>query len=220
MEIESYKQCIESYEISNFGNLRKKLKNGEYKNVKGSILNSGGGYKYFQINRGNKRTNHLFHHLVANAFIGERPENLVIDHIDRNSLNNNVNNLRYVSYKENSRNSSIFKSHIEGEGKERHYKVCKEYALNNKEYLKEQKIKYYEKNKEKITQYLKDRYIKKRESILEYQKEYALNNKDKISKRNIEWNLKNKMTINCECGYTYKKYNKSKHLKTKKHLQH
>lgn len=39
---EEYKTCFENYEISNLGNVRRKLKNGEYRNIKGSILNRGG----------------------------------------------------------------------------------------------------------------------------------------------------------------------------------
>jgi len=99
---EEWKNCIEDYEISNFGNCRKKMKNGVYKNIKGSVLvEKAGGYRYFQLNRDGKRHNYKFHHLVAKYFIGERLNNLVIDHIDRNKLNNNVNNLRYVTQKEN-----------------------------------------------------------------------------------------------------------------------
>lgn len=75
---------------------------GGYKDVKGSILH--GGYKYFQIQRDKKRINKLFHHLVAEYFIGLRPDGLVIDHIDRNKLNNSVTNLRYVTQKENCNN--------------------------------------------------------------------------------------------------------------------
>ena len=94
--MEEFKIAFEEYEVSNLGNVRRKLKNGNYREVKGSILKNGGGYRYFQTNRENKRTNYLFHHLVAKAFLGERPEGKVIDHIDRNSLNNNVSNLRYI----------------------------------------------------------------------------------------------------------------------------
>ena len=48
------------------------------------------GYRYFQLGRDGVRTNYLFHHLVASAFLGERPPGLVVDHIDRDKLNNNV----------------------------------------------------------------------------------------------------------------------------------
>ena len=61
--MEEWKVAIEMYEISNFGNCRKKLHNGNYNIVKGSLLNRG--YKHFQLFRNNKRINYLFHHLVA-----------------------------------------------------------------------------------------------------------------------------------------------------------
>jgi hypothetical protein len=169
---EEYKNCCETYEISNFGNMRRKLCTGEYKTINGSI--NSNRYKCLQIQRDNKRINYKFHCLVAKAFIGDRPAGLVIDHIDRNSLNNNVNNLRYITQKENVCNSDRYKSHIKEEGKERHLKVCKEYKENNKE------------------------------QIRKHQKEYRTNCE----------------VIICECGGKYKKYKKSDHFKTKKHLNH
>ena len=44
------------------------------------------------------------HHLVAQAFLGDRPEGMVIDHIDGNGFNNHYTNLRYVTHKENLNN--------------------------------------------------------------------------------------------------------------------
>ena len=103
--MEKWKKCFEDYEISNFGNCRR---NG--KTIKGSIQNRG--YRYFQLQRNNVRHNYLFHQEIAKAFIGEYPENCVIDHIDRNKLNNNLNNLRYISHAENMKNTDKYLSHI------------------------------------------------------------------------------------------------------------
>lgn len=122
--MEEFKSCFGNYEVSNFGNIRRKLKTGNYKNIKGSLLNTG-GYKYFQIQQDGKRINYLFHHLVAKIFIGNRPNNLVIDHIDRNPHNNNVNNLRYITQKENTHNNSKYRNDILEEGHERHKIICK-----------------------------------------------------------------------------------------------
>lgn len=52
----------------------------------------------------NRTINHLTHRLVALAFIGEPPEGKNnVNHIDCNPQNNRVENLEWVSHKENSR---------------------------------------------------------------------------------------------------------------------
>lgn len=50
------------------------------------------------------RLNCYIHKLVAEYFIGKRPEGYVIDHIDGNYLNNRADNLHYVTQKENVNN--------------------------------------------------------------------------------------------------------------------
>lgn len=102
---ERWIQIFENYEISNLGNCRKKGIT-----INGSINNRG--YRYFQVQRDGKRINKLFHHLVAEAFIGDRPNNYVIDHIDQNKLNNNVSNLRYVTQAVNCQNNKKYRSDI------------------------------------------------------------------------------------------------------------
>lgn len=102
---EEFKFFFEKYQISNLGNCRKKIKNG-YQNLKGSVNNRG--YLYIQLIRNGKRLNLLFHQYVAKLFIGDRPNNMVIDHIDRNKLNNQVYNLRYVTQKENCQNTDRY----------------------------------------------------------------------------------------------------------------
>jgi len=153
--MEEWKCCFENYEISNLGNCRRKLISGDYKIIGGSILNRG--YRYFQINRNGKRTNYLFHHLVAEQFIGERPEGLVIDHIDRDKLNNNISNLRYVSQNINMRNTDKYLEHIqETDPKKRAIIRTKEYAEKNREKVLQNKKIYYQNNKDKLLEYNKN----------------------------------------------------------------
>jgi hypothetical protein len=154
--MEEFKNIFEDYEVSNFGNVRRVCKNGTIKEVKGSILKTGGGYKYFQIKRKGKRTNKLFHHLVAEAFLGKRPEGLVVDHIDRNPLNNNLDNLRYITQKENCFNADRVKNEIPIDEENRHSKVCQLYRNINKDKITLQKKSYYENNKEKLLEKMKN----------------------------------------------------------------
>ena len=103
--MEEWKTIIDDYEVSNFGNCRR----GD-KVINCSIQNRG--YKYFQLQREGKRINYLIHQQVAKLFIGERINELVVDHIDRNKLNNNVSNLRYVTQQENCCNMKRYREDI------------------------------------------------------------------------------------------------------------
>jgi hypothetical protein len=65
-----------------------------------SIYNSYNGVKKFRC-----------HQLVMEAFGNSSPNSeYVIDHIDRNKLNNSISNLRWVSRLENKRNSDYFEN--------------------------------------------------------------------------------------------------------------
>lgn len=63
------------------------------------------GYLTVNLWKNNKLKKMLVHRLVAENFI-ENPNNLpCVNHIDKNKQNNNVDNLEWCSYKENSQYS-------------------------------------------------------------------------------------------------------------------
>jgi hypothetical protein len=81
--------------------------------LKGRI--SKEGYARFELNQDGFKKHVFKHRLIAELFVWN-PDNLAcVDHIDRNRLNNAVDNLRWCSYEENSRNRSISKNNSSGE---------------------------------------------------------------------------------------------------------
>lgn len=67
------------------------------------------GYLRFNSVIEGKHKTILVHRLMAETFLGERPLNLVVDHIDRNKKNNQIQNLRYISFAGNFQNSQQHK---------------------------------------------------------------------------------------------------------------
>jgi hypothetical protein len=109
MENEIWKECGESnkyfYYVSNMG----RIKNITKVKKKEKILNgtpNQQGYLRIKI----KNIAIPIHTLVVYNFIGSRPQGLQIDHIDRNNQNNQLDNLRYVTPKENSKNTKNFRN--------------------------------------------------------------------------------------------------------------
>ena len=95
--MEIWKTFNENYEVSNLGNVRNK-KTGKKKKPS---MNSSGYYIFGSFLKG-KRTNIYVHRAVMFSFKGKPKEGLVVNHKDGNKLNNNLNNLEYVTVRENS----------------------------------------------------------------------------------------------------------------------
>ena len=90
------------------------------------------------------------------------------------------------------------------------------------------KKEYYEDHKEQILLYRKEYQQKNRESIAIDKKEYYEANKEEFNKKCKQYHLDNKdsiklkqsESINCSCGIKYTHGHKSRHIKTKFHLNH
>lgn len=127
----NYRNIGQNYEISENGDIRCLKKYG-YRDVKTFV--SKNGYVIATICLNKKSKTYYIHHLVAKCFLGEKPnEKLVIDHIDQNKQNNNYTNLRYLTQKDNLKNSPHYRSDIlETDSNKRKLILLKECYHKNK----------------------------------------------------------------------------------------
>ena len=109
---EVWKQIFDypNYEISTLGRVK------SHHGGKDVIINqyiSSGGYLRFTVYKDAKHKTVKTHQIMAITFLGHERSgmNLVIDHIDGNKLNNNLDNLRLVTTRENATNYRNQNSH-------------------------------------------------------------------------------------------------------------
>ena len=93
---------FDNYMVSNLGNVKNATTN---KILKQSANKEG--YIRLKIYKNGKRYGKYVHKLIAEAFLINDDNKPNVDHIDNNKLNNNINNLRFATHIENSRNRSI-----------------------------------------------------------------------------------------------------------------
>ena len=93
------------YQISNTG----KIKNKNGKLLKPYLQN---GYLRIGLFKNNKTKSFYIHRLVATAFIKNKENKPIINHIDGNKLNNSVNNLEWCTYAENNQHAYKYKLKI------------------------------------------------------------------------------------------------------------
>lgn len=122
----------DNYAISNMGKVKRIIANR--KGIKiNRILKPGlnvWGRQCLILCKNGKTKPYTIHRLVARTFIGERPKGYEINHIDGNKVNNCIDNLEYVTPKENMRHARKTKL-IDDEGEKSSNSKLKEKDIFN-----------------------------------------------------------------------------------------
>ena len=119
----------EIFEISNLGRVKRC---GTEKYLK-LDMSSTANYARVGLCKNGKQIKYSLHRLLAQTFI-PNPNNLpLVDHIDRNKLNNSLDNLRWVSLSENQRNRGKTKHNTSGH---KHISYRPEHQRPNEVYIR------------------------------------------------------------------------------------
>ncbi|MBO4779461.1 MAG: HNH endonuclease [Selenomonadaceae bacterium] len=100
------------YEVSEDGRIFRNVKSKKQNKIIVDYHHSSAGYCFTFICRNHVVQRIPIARVVAECWLGQKPEGYEIDHIDRNSQNNHYTNLRYVTKSEQMKNrdhSSISK---------------------------------------------------------------------------------------------------------------
>lgn len=92
------------YEVSEDGRIFRNVKSKKQNKIIVDRHHSEKGYCYTFICREGKVQRIPIAHVVAECWLGEKPEGCEIDHRNRNSLDNHYTNLRYVTKSEQMKN--------------------------------------------------------------------------------------------------------------------
>jgi hypothetical protein len=115
---------ITGYGASKDGRIWSKRR-GDWKELS---LSSNGKCGYMKVNVGIIRKTYKVHVLIAMTFIGERPKGMDVNHIDGNKTNNNIDNLEYISRKDNvihAHKTGLYKSRYISSDKPKKKKIKK-----------------------------------------------------------------------------------------------
>ena len=106
------------YEVSNLGRVKRVGKSTNKTQADGGLMKlriEKQGYLRVQLSKNNYRIKYSVHRLVAITFLPNLKNKPEVNHIDNNRINNEVNNLEWVTQKENQQHSVHQDRHSRGE---------------------------------------------------------------------------------------------------------
>lgn len=135
LEFRKIKSLNFLYEINSNGTIFRNVKSKKQNKIVLDYHYSKNGYykTMVHLKTGTKRV--MIHRVVAECWLGDCPDGMEVDHIDRNTHNNDYRNLRYVNHSGQMKNRQL-SDRIIGQAKQN----CLNYSLSI--LAKKVKIKY------------------------------------------------------------------------------
>lgn len=120
LEFRKIKSLKYLYEVNSNGTIFRNVKSKKQLLIKLDKHHSDKGYYCTFVHLGGRKNPKIkrimIHQVVAECWLGDKPNGMQIDHIDRNSHNNDYRNLRYVTRSEQMKNRDY--SNIAKQGSE------------------------------------------------------------------------------------------------------
>lgn len=108
LEFRKIKSLKYLYEVNESGTIFRNVKSKKQLKIKLDYHHSTNGYYVTFVHIGGRKKSKIIrvmiHRVVAECWLGECPDGYEVDHIDRNSHNNDYRNLRYVTKSEQMKN--------------------------------------------------------------------------------------------------------------------
>ena len=108
LEFRKIKSLKYLYEINENGTIFRNVKSKKQSKIKLDKHHSKKGYYVTFVHLGGRKNSIIrrimIHSVVAECWLGDKPDGYEIDHIDRNTYNNDYRNLRYVTKSEQMKN--------------------------------------------------------------------------------------------------------------------
>ncbi|MBR1580315.1 MAG: HNH endonuclease [Selenomonadaceae bacterium] len=104
LEFRKIKSLQFLYEVNSNGTIFRNVKSKKQSRIVLDMHHSSVGYYFTWVNLKGKVKRVSIAHVVAECWLGDKPDGYEVDHRDRNSHNNDYRNLRYVTKSEQMKN--------------------------------------------------------------------------------------------------------------------